>query len=60
MLTFRKTSEGFVDEQSGSVWNIAGKCISGEWKGRALWPLVHGNHFAFAWFAFHPDTEIYK
>jgi len=59
-LTFTKTDDGFMDEQTGSTWSITGKCISGEMKGEALWPLNHGNHFAFAWFAFHPDTEIYK
>jgi len=25
-----------------------------------LRPVPHGNHFAFAWFAFHPDSEIYN
>ncbi len=60
VLTFRKESEGFVDEQTGSTWSITGKCISGALYGKTLWPLVHGNHFAFAWFAFHPDTGIYE
>ncbi len=60
LLTFRKVQDGFVDEQTGSTWSITGKCISGELSGKTLWPMVHGNHFAFAWFAFHPDSEIYK
>lgn len=60
ILTFSKTSEGFKDEQTGSIWNITGKCIAGELKGKELWPMNHGNHFAFAWFAFHPDSELYK
>jgi hypothetical protein len=59
-LTFLKNTEGFVDEQTGSVWSITGKCISGELNGNSLWPLVHGNHFAFAWFAFHPNSEIFE
>lgn len=58
-LTFTPGGDNFIDEQTGSIWNIAGKCISGEMKGKSLPPIVHGNHFAFAWFAFHPDTEIY-
>ena len=58
-LTFRNKGDGFVDEQTGSRWSITGQCISGELKGRSLRPMVHGNHFAFAWFAFHPDSEIY-
>jgi len=59
-LQFEKTPKGFQDKQSGSVWDIAGKCISGEYKGERLMPMPHGNHFAFAWLAFHPGSEIYK
>jgi len=57
-LEFKRTESGFKD-QNGSVWNITGKCIEGPSKGEQLTPIVHGNHFAFAWFAFHPDCEIY-
>lgn len=60
MLTFFKTSEGFEDEQTGSIWSITGKCIAGEFEGKELWPMNYGNHFAFAWFAFHPDSGVYK
>jgi hypothetical protein len=49
----------FRDEETGSGWSIAGKCIDGELKGQKLQPIVHGNHFAFAWFAFQPECEIY-
>jgi hypothetical protein len=59
-LTFLKKPEGFVDEQTGSTWSITGKCISGDLNGKTLRPILHGNHFAFAWFAFHADTEVYK
>ncbi|MCA1759066.1 MAG: DUF3179 domain-containing protein, partial [Bacteroidales bacterium] len=60
LLTFKKTNKGFIDNETGSVWSITGKCISGELKGKELRPVPHGNHFAFAWFAFHPKSEIYK
>ncbi|HKL32870.1 MAG TPA: DUF3179 domain-containing protein [Tangfeifania sp.] len=59
-LTFKKTKKGFIDNETGSVWSITGKCISGELEGKELRPVPHGNHFAFAWFAFHPDSEIYN
>lgn len=59
-LTFFREGEVFKDRQTGSSWTIAGKCISGELKGSSLLPVVHGNHFAFAWFAFHPDSEIHE
>ena len=58
-LKFKKKRSGFVDKQTKSVWSITGECISGEMKGKQLRPVTHGNHFAFAWFAFHPETEIY-
>lgn len=60
ILTFKKTEKGFVDNETGSVWSITSKCISGKLKGKELRPVPHGNHFAFAWFAFFPDSEIYN
>lgn len=59
LLTFTKEGEVFKDDQTGSGWTITGKCITGELKGEELWPVNHGNHFAFAWFTFHPDSEIF-
>ncbi len=58
-LTFRKTDDGFIDDQTGTRWNISGKGIDGELQGTQLSWIFHGNHFAFAWLAFHPETEIY-
>lgn len=58
-LTFARTKNSFIDNQTGSTWSITGKCFSGKLKGEELRPVVHGNHFAFAWFAFHPDSDIY-
>jgi len=60
LFTFKKTNKGFVDSETGSVWSITGKCVSGKLKGKELRPVPHGNHFAFAWFAFHPESEIYN
>ncbi|MBW6490821.1 MAG: DUF3179 domain-containing protein [Lentimicrobium sp.] len=60
LLTFDKIGLGFVDRQTGSEWNITGNCTAGPHKGAKLRPITHGNHFAFAWFAFHPECEIYS
>ena len=49
----------FVDEQTGSVWNILGQAAEGPLKGQSLTPIVGGTHFWFAWAAFKPDTEVY-
>ena len=58
-LSFLKSGNRFIDDQSHSEWNITGKCIKGKLKGKQLKKIVHGNHFAFAWLAFYPDSEIY-
>jgi hypothetical protein len=60
VLTFRREGDEIVDEQTGSVWNILGQAVEGELAGAELEPIVHGNHFWFAWAAFKPDTIIYE
>lgn len=59
VYTFKKTEEGFIDKQTGSKWNLAGKCIKGKLKGKHLKPEEGGHHFAFAYFAFYPEAEVY-
>lgn len=59
-LTFTFGNNGFTDDQTKSLWDITGTCIEGKYKGKKLQKVVHGNHFAFAWFAFYPNCEIYK
>ena len=58
-LTFIK-ERGFVDEQTGSHWNIVGQAILGPLKGKQLEKLVHADQFWFSWGAFRPDTLIYQ
>jgi hypothetical protein len=59
ILSFRRQGEEVVDEQTGSTWNIAGQAVDGPLSGVQLEPVVHGDHFWFAWAAFMPDTVIY-
>ena len=59
-LTFRATDNGFTDDQTGSAWNVLGQAVAGPLAGQSLTPIVHGNHFWFAWAAFAPDVEIYR
>ncbi len=59
LLKFKKAENKFVDELTNSVWDITGRCIEGKLKGKELRIEPHGNHFAFAWLAFHPETKIY-
>ena len=60
VLTFKVMGDDIVDEQTGSVWNIVGEAISGPLSGTNLTPIVHANHFWFAWAAFKPETVIYR
>ena len=57
-LTFKVGLERFLDEETGSEWNILGQATAGPLKGTQLTPVLHGNHFWFAWVAFRPDTEV--
>ncbi len=59
VLTFEKVDDKFSDTNTNSVWDITGRCVEGKLKGKQLEIEPHGNHFAFAWLAFHPDTKIF-
>ena len=59
-LTFKKNGDKFRDNETGSTWTITGKCVKGKLKGEKLTPIRYGNHFAFSWFAFNPECEIYE
>ncbi len=50
---------GFVDEQTGSTWNLLGRAVDGRWEGRTLQPVLHTNEFWFAWAAFHATGRLY-
>ena len=58
-LTFHREGTTFVDEQTGSVWNIVGQAVEGPLTGENLTPIIHADHFWFSWAAFRPDTVIY-
>jgi hypothetical protein len=60
VLTFRKEGEIFIDNNTNSHWDITGRCYEGKLVGKELDIEPHGNHFAFAFLAFHPETQIYK
>lgn len=39
---------------------MLGRVISGPLRGTQLQGLEGGVHFAFAWLAFRPESEIYR
>ena len=58
-LTFTRQGDRFVDAETGTTWNIIGQGLDGPLAGEQLNPIIHANHFWFAWAAFKPDTLIY-
>lgn len=60
VLEFTLRDGAIVDRTSGSRWNLLGQALAGPLAGSRLKPLPGGVHFAFAWLAFNPDSEIYR
>ena len=58
-LTFEASGNGIVDRQTGSVWSILGRAVSGPLEGEQLVPELAIDSFWFDWAAFHPETRIY-
>ena len=60
LLTFSPNDDGtFSDAETGSTWDILGKAFDGPLAGEMLTPILHFDHFWFAWAAFFPATELY-
>ncbi len=59
VLTFAMTGGRITDAQTGSAWTILGTARAGPLTGARLIPVVHGQHFWFAWAVFRPKTRIY-
>jgi hypothetical protein len=58
-LTFEATGAGIVDRETGSVWTILGRAVSGPLTGEQLVPELAIDSFWFDWAAFHPQTRIF-
>lgn len=58
-LDFELRDGAITDTRTGSTWNLFGKAVSGPLNGQQLASVNAGVHFAFAWLAFNPDSEIY-
>ena len=59
-LTFVANGDTFVDNETGTTWNILGQAVDGPLSGEQLKPVVHTNIFWFAIAAFRPDTIIFQ
>jgi hypothetical protein len=59
-LTFRAENGSITDTETGSRWNILGVATWGALAGKRLEPVLHGNHFWFAWAVFRPQTRVWS
>ena len=57
-LRFEAHEDGFVDDATGSVWDVTGRARSGPLAGTLLEAVPHDNTLWFAWAAFRPETEV--
>jgi hypothetical protein len=52
------TDGRFVDERSGSTFDLRGRAIDGPLEGSQLQAVPHDDTFWFVWVAFQPETEV--
>jgi hypothetical protein len=57
-LSFERRGNGFVDRETGSRWDIAGRAVGGQLAGERLSPVRHYEQFWFALAAFVHDARI--
>jgi len=50
----------FIDSESGSEWDFAGKAVSGVYDGRQLKKIYSLKDYWFDWKAYNPATMIYE
>jgi hypothetical protein len=58
LLTFAASGDGFVDEETSSVWTITGEAEDGPLAGSQLERLDHLDTFWFAWATYQPGTTL--
>src|SRR5918996_5087355 len=60
LLHFSAASRGFVDDETGSRWDVFGRAVAGPLRGSRLRALPAVDHLWFSWAAFFPQTEVYR
>lgn len=58
-LSFERRGDEIVDAQTESVWSADGFGVEGSYEGASLSRVTAFNVMWFAWFAFHPETEVW-
>jgi hypothetical protein len=58
-LTFAAAgADRWVDDRTGSTWDLFGMAVDGPLAGTQLELALHRNEFFFAWSAFFPEGEV--
>lgn len=57
-LRFSYDEGKFVDEGTGSAWDLSGEAFRGELKGKKLTPVPAYAMYWFSWVQFQPGTRI--
>jgi hypothetical protein len=58
VLEFEVFENQFVDRNTMSRWNSDGESFSGRMRGHRLEPVLAIDSMWFAWYAFHPGTQV--
>ncbi|MDL2307450.1 DUF3179 domain-containing protein [Desulfovibrio sp. OttesenSCG-928-C06] len=58
ILEFHIFEGKFMDKNTKSEWNSDGECVYGSLRGTQLQPILAIDSMWFAWYAFHPDSQI--
>lgn len=56
VLSFTKSGNEQVMDNTKSTWNMNGKCIDGELKGEKMQNIQAYQEFWHSWNTFHPET----
>ena len=57
-LTLTATGDGFVDEETGTTWTVAGVATEGDLAGTQLERIPHLDTFWFAWATYRPGSDL--
>lgn len=58
VLRFTRHGARFVDDRTGTTWNILGEAVAGPLAGERLRPVPHVDTFWFAWSTYRPGTVV--
>jgi hypothetical protein len=59
-LDFEWDGTSFRDTDTRSTWNLLGESTGGQRSGKKLTPVVAVNHLWFSWYAFRPETRVFR